>query len=171
MVTYPKAGEDYRTEPGSGPCRSVVVGVARQSGDLGAAVPAIHGEGAAPVQGSHHIMLVEDDPFVRDYASAQLVSLGYQVTQAASGRAALAILAQREDIDLLLTDVMMPGGMNGYALALNAQKMHPGLKVLFTSGCPENGLLPAPSNPSKVALLGKPYRRAGLALAVKAALE
>ena len=65
--------------------------------------------------------MVEDDPFVRNYAVACIESLGYRVITAADGHEALALLAQDAELDLLFTDVVMPGGINGFELARRAQ--------------------------------------------------
>jgi PAS domain S-box-containing protein len=121
--------------------------------------------------GKETILLVEDDENVREIASSLLSSMGYQVLQAESGRAALQILAKRDDIDLLFTDMVMPGGMTGAELANQALGVHPQLKVLYTSGYTDmsifdNGLLQSGSN-----VLSKPYRKDELAHLVRDTLD
>ncbi len=91
------------------------------------------GNTAAP-QGSEKILLVEDEDLVREHVSAQLKSLGYHVVSVRSGPEALEALKQISDFDLLFTDVVMPGGLNGPQLAEEARKLRPNLPVLFTSG-------------------------------------
>ena len=117
------------------------------------------------------ILVAEDDPSVRDAVTAQLSGLGYQVISAVNGEQALQILEGGQRVDLLFTDVVMPGAHDGPALAERARLFEPGLPVLFTSGYPEN----AGSQPGRlddgIVLLGKPYRLANLAESVAAALR
>jgi CheY-like chemotaxis protein len=122
------------------------------------------------IAGSETVLLVEDDPLVRDNAANQLASLGYRVVQAADGRAGLALLKERHDIELLFTDVILPGGMSGRLLAEEACKLRPGLKVLFTSGYTENAIVHHGRLDHGVLLLAKPYRKADLARMVRVAL-
>lgn len=123
------------------------------------------------VGGSELILLVEDDELVRRYAHDQLVDLGYQVLVAANGSAALALLRQRNDIDLLFTDVVMPGGMSGRELATLAQQLQPSLAVLYTSGYTENAIVHHGRLDPGVQLLSKPYGRAELSYKVREALN
>jgi PAS domain S-box-containing protein len=109
------------------------------------------------------ILVTEDDPFVRGYAVVTLKSLGYQVITAADGREALAHLADGAKPDVLFTDIVMPGGMNGWDLARHAQKMQPSLKVLFTSGYALDTLVERGRLEPGTVILNKPYRKADLA--------
>jgi len=81
--------------------------------------------------------VVEDDRLVRDYVLTQLHSLGYVTLQAANAAEALAIVAAGKPFDLLFTDVIMPGKMNGRQLADELMKTRPDLKVVYTSGYTE----------------------------------
>jgi len=108
------------------------------------------------------ILVVEDDPDVREYASSLLEQLGYRVIGAADGEAALDRLERDAAIDLLFTDVVMPG-LNGFEVARIAQSVRPGLPVLFTSGYATD-LTPAGR------LLQKPYRPKQLADEIAALL-
>ena len=119
--------------------------------------------------GIETILLVEDDDAVRQVALTALQSFGYTVLAAANGPAALALLAQRPDIDLLFTDVVMPG-MNGRALADAARQIRPGLRVLYTSGYTEDAIVHHGRLDADALLLGKPYRRSELASAIRKAL-
>jgi CheY-like chemotaxis protein len=101
------------------------------------------------------ILVVDDDPDVREYAASVLEQLGYRVMRAVDGEAALDVLERESDIDLLFTDVVMPG-LNGFEVARIAQSTRPGLKVLFASGYATD-LTPAGR------LLKKPYRSGQLA--------
>src|SRR5581483_5172471 len=80
------------------------------------------------------ILIVEDDEMVRDYARAVLEALGYQPVAAGDGGAALRLLEEQCDIRLMLTDIGLPGDLNGAALAAEARRRRPGLAVLFASG-------------------------------------
>ncbi|MEO8278517.1 MAG: ATP-binding protein [Ideonella sp.] len=124
----------------------------------------------ATVGGSETILLVEDDEAVRSYAQAALRSFGYSVIEAADGASALALLRQNDRIDLLFTDVVMPGGMNGRALADAARELRPALRVLYTSGYTENAIVHHGRLDADAQLLSKPYRRSDLDRAVRAAL-
>ena len=131
-------------------------------------------EDAAPehMLGGHNelILLVEDDAMVRTFARGQLESLGYRVLEATSGSAALDLLRARDDIALLFTDVVMPGGMSGRQLADAATQLRPALPILYTSGYTEDAIIHQGRLAPGVILLSKPYRRAELAQKVSAAL-
>lgn len=115
------------------------------------------------------ILLVEDEEMVRSYAQAQLEALGYRVLAAADGVQALEILRQRADIDLLFTDVIMPG-MGGRELVDAAHELRPELPVLWTSGYSNDALIHDGRLDPGVRLLRKPYRRGELANLIRAAL-
>ncbi len=125
---------------------------------------------AAPAGGAETVLVVEDDDLVRRYACTELQALGYRVLDADSGAAALAVIEREPGIDLLFTDVVMPGGMSGRELADAALQRRPGLKVLYTSGYTENAIVHHGRLDVGVMLLAKPYRRAELARAVRGAL-
>jgi PAS domain S-box-containing protein len=108
------------------------------------------------------ILLVEDDQMVLRYAHEQLVALGYRVIQAADPARALDVLRGPEPVDLLFTDMVMPG-MNGHQLANRALQLRPGLRVLYTSGYAEVGIVQEGRIDEGVHLLSKPYRREDLA--------
>ena len=121
-------------------------------------------------KGNETILVVEDNPNVRKTVIRQLHDLGYRTVEADSGAGALELARDGLPFDLLLTDVIMPGGMTGYQLADELRADCPGLKVLFTSGYTElaaSGGSPARSDP----LLSKPYRKHDLGRAVRTALD
>jgi PAS domain S-box-containing protein len=128
-----------------------------------ATVPAIPG-------GHETILVVEDDRLVREYVLTQLHSLGYVTLDAANAAEALAIVEANHKFDLLFTDVIMPGAMNGRQLANEMQKSKPALKVLFTSGYTENAIIHHGRLDSDVLLLAKPYRKSDLAGMIRKAL-
>jgi PAS domain S-box-containing protein len=121
--------------------------------------------------GSEAVLLVEDDPLVRRLAASHLAALGYRVLEAANGAEALAVLDRGDRVDVLFTDVVMPGGMNGRQLADLAAARRPALRVLFTSGYTENAIVHQGRLDPGVRLLSKPYRRADLARALRQVLN
>ena len=124
---------------------------------------------AAP-EGSEAILLVEDDELVRRNVQHQLLSLGYRVTTAADGREGLELVRSGEHFDLLFTDVIMPGGLDGPGLARAACALRPTLRLLFTSGYTENAIVGSGRLNGGAHILYKPYVRAELARKVRAAL-
>ncbi|MDB5459477.1 MAG: hybrid sensor histidine kinase/response regulator [Caulobacteraceae bacterium] len=115
-----------------------------------------------PALDGETILVVEDDPDVMTTAAESLVDLGYRVITARDAREALAILRSEPRIDILFSDVVMPGGMNGVQLSLEAQRERPDLKILLTSGY-TGASLDQHGVPADLPLLGKPYRREELA--------
>jgi CheY-like chemotaxis protein len=123
------------------------------------------------IEGGHEtILVVEDDELVRAYVSAQLQGLGYKTLSAANGAEALAIADGGAAFDLLFTDVIMPGPLNGRQLAAEMMRRRPSLKVLFTSGYTENAIIHHGRLDSGVLLLAKPYRKLDLARMLRVAL-
>ncbi len=126
---------------------------------------------AAPLAAAaERVLLVEDDPEVLTLLDTLLRSLGYRVEQAQDAAAALRVLAERGDIALLLTDVVLPGGMNGPALAEHALAARPDLRVVFMSGYTEHAVLQNGRLGGNVRLLQKPFTKAHLAATLHAAL-
>jgi CheY-like chemotaxis protein len=127
---------------------------------------------APPIRGGHEtVLVVEDDALVRNFVVAQLHSLGYKTMTANSGKAALMQLDEGIPFDLLLTDVIMPGGVNGRQLADTVTLRRPSVKVLYTSGYTENAIVHHGRLDAGVLLLAKPYRRSDLARMVRSALD
>jgi CheY-like chemotaxis protein len=108
---------------------------------------------------------------MRTAAVRLLRELGYATHEAGDGPAALQILSNGDAIDLLFTDVVMPGGLSGYDVAAAARAMRPGVRVLFTSGFPAAAQASGGQATQEGPLLSKPYRRDDLARAVRAVLE
>ena len=125
---------------------------------------------AAPA-GHETILLVEDDDMVRSYVANELKELGYRVIVTPNGPAALEILRGPGQIDLLFTDVVMPGGLFGPQLAEQASRLRPGLKVLFTSGYSEHPVTSADGSAREARILNKPFRRHDLALMLRSVLN
>jgi len=126
-------------------------------------------EGTGPVAthaaqgGSERILVVEDDAQVRAAAVDTLSELGYAVLKAENAEQALAILASGAPVDMLFTDVVMPGPISARELARRAQEMQPSLLVLYTSGYTQNAIVHNGKLDDDAVLLSKPYRRDELA--------
>ncbi|MBR1172154.1 ATP-binding protein [Bradyrhizobium liaoningense] len=177
---------------GTGLGLSMVYGFARQSGGAVAIeseegrgtvmrlfLPRAKGEAVArtaPVQapatprGQETILVVEDDPLVQGYVIAQLGGLGYRTLAASDGASALALVDQGARFDLLFTDIIMPGGMNGHELAEAVRLRRPGVRVLYTSGYTDNTIVHEGHLDPGVALLFKPYRKAELSQKIREVL-
>src|SRR5690606_19331665 len=124
-----------------------------------------------PKTGQEHILIVEDDDLVRSYVISQLELMGYQVISASNGIEAMEIIQSDTKIDLLFTDVVMPGGMSGRDLSDKALRIRPQLKVLFTSGYTENSIVHHGRLDPGVMLLSKPYSRDELTTKIRQALD
>jgi len=115
------------------------------------------------------ILFAEDDALLRETVTMALENQGYAVIGAVDGDAALAILQQGGKVDLLFTDVMMPGGLNGVGLAQAARALRPTLKIMFASGYTDRQVLAA--WPEDLDLLAKPYSLEALATRIAACLR
>jgi PAS domain S-box-containing protein len=177
---------------GTGLGLSVVYGFVKQSGGHVAIyseeghgtsvriyLPRARAESAATAEGltatvvrgnKECILLVEDEAPVMAVARAFLSDLGYHVLEASNGFEAMGILGSNETIDLLFTDVVLPDGMNGAEVARAAEKLRPGLKVLYASGYTQEALVHQGRLDPGVTLLPKPYRKRDLADAIRAIL-
>ncbi|HEX2889041.1 ATP-binding protein [Vineibacter terrae] len=179
---------------GSGLGLSMVYGFARQSGGhvriesvpgAGTRVllhlpRAAHEKPEAPDPGEHgtrgpggheSILIVEDDARVRAIVEAHLRGLGYHVLVAGNGIEALDILMGPARIDLMLSDMVMPGGLTGLQLSEQALRIRPGLRVLFASGYSQDALEPPHGQDDGKRLLRKPYRRGELAARIRELLD
>jgi CheY-like chemotaxis protein len=119
--------------------------------------------------GCEKILVVEDEPEVRSFVTKQLGTLGYSVIEAANGGAALDALASQPDIDLLFSDLILPGGMTGLQLLERARSLRPDLRAVLTTGYTEEfasfeSLITDP-------VLKKPYKRQRLAETLRKALD
>jgi PAS domain S-box-containing protein len=118
------------------------------------------------------ILVVEDQEAVRAVACGFLEDFGYDVIEAGDGFDALAKLQENPDVDLMFSDVVMPGGMNGFDLAQAAQSIRPDLKVVHTSGYPKGAMVHQDEPRFKEGfIIMKPYRREDLQKIIKDALE
>jgi signal transduction histidine kinase len=117
------------------------------------------------------VLVVEDDAMVLRLAVELLTRLGYQALEARDGPEAIAILDRVGRLDLLFTDVVLPKGMNGTALAREAQRRRPQLKVLYMSGYTANAIIHHGMLDKGVHLLTKPFRKVELARKVRQVLD
>ena len=127
-------------------------------------------------RGNEKKLIVDDEQNLRDIAAFNLDELGYITLTAKDGPSALTILNHEHDINILFSDIVMPGGMDGYQLALAAHDKHPDLKILLTSGYTQkrenlrnskNNFLAELNN----RILDKPYEMTKMAFAIKSALH
>ena len=117
------------------------------------------------------VLVLEDDDNVRELAVAMLADLGYGVLQAKDGRAAMAALEETARVDLLLSDVVLPGGLSGPDVARRAGEQFPGLKILYMSGNAGRPIAGGSADVPSSALLMKPFRRHQLAARVRQVLD
>jgi nitrogen-specific signal transduction histidine kinase/CheY-like chemotaxis protein len=116
------------------------------------------------------VLVVEDNEQVRSVAAAMIEDMGIETIQAASGAEGLRIIERRPDIDLVLSDVIMSGGINGPELAARALRLKPGLKVLLMSGYAPGSVRQTQDLPDTIDLVNKPFTRNDLAAKVRRAL-
>jgi len=124
-----------------------------------------------PVANGEAILVVEDNDQVREVTRQRLVELGYRVHEAQNGPAALMVLRTGAVIDLVLSDVVMAGGMSGFDVARAVRSDWPGVKVLLASGYAEDVLREEGADAALLKILRKPYNRRELARAVREALD
>ena len=130
-----------------------------------------HADRTEPVGGGETILVVEDDEMVHTFVTRQIKSLGYQVLSAHNGLEALEILRNDTPVDLLFTDVVMPGGMDGPELVARATLLRQHLKILYTSGYTENSVARQRHIEPGVELLSKPYLQHDLAAKLRKVLD
>ncbi|HAJ77042.1 MAG TPA: hypothetical protein DCM64_11390 [Gammaproteobacteria bacterium] len=117
------------------------------------------------------VLVVDDEPDLLEVAVSYLEDLGCEVLSASGGNEGLAVLARNPEVDILLTDIVMPGGMNGVVFANEARNKFPEIKVIYTSGSP-SGVIEETANTSLDApLINKPYNREVLGSMVNQVLE
>jgi CheY-like chemotaxis protein len=117
------------------------------------------------------ILVVDDNADVRHVAIGQLRTLGYAVVEADNANSALSVLRSQQRVDLLFTDVVMPGGMTGLELGHEAQRIRPGLPVLYTSGFADTALPQEEEFLARTVMLPKPYRIRDLARKIEDAMS
>lgn len=121
-------------------------------------------------RGSERVLVVEDNAGLSRIAVRQLADLGYSVLAAGDAAAALAILG-RERVDILFTDIVMPGGTSGYELAQIVRERWPQTRIVLTSGFPDGKLAGGEDAGADIPLLSKPYRKVDLARVLRSVME
>ncbi|WP_376093579.1 MHYT domain-containing protein [Roseomonas sp. CCTCC AB2023176] len=173
FVTQSGGHAEITSRPGEGTSVRMMFPVAdpAEGGDPAAGgVPSEGARDASPSKRGARVLVVEDDEMVRRHAASLLRGLGYQITLAADAAEAMALLGTGAPYDLLFSDVVMPGEMNGFELAEAARGMRPNIGVLLTSGYAEAAARES-STGVATPILKKPYRRRELAERVQAALD
>ncbi len=117
------------------------------------------------------VLIAEDNELLRAVAVQQISQLGYRTLEAASGAAALMLLDAHPEVQLLFSDVVMPGKMNGFSLAREAKRRRPAIKVLLTSGYAGTLLQRSEDQGDQFELLSKPYGKRDLAVKLKQILQ
>lgn len=155
------------SKPGQGTVARMLFPCDAADADAAKAAPQVQGARAR----GETVLVVEDQIDVGDYAQAVLEEFGYRVLRADEGRGALDILDREGSIDLLFTDLIMPGAMNGVLLAREARKRRPRIKVLLTTGYAEASIERVDARGAEFELISKPYRRTELAAKVRQVIE
>jgi PAS domain S-box-containing protein len=117
------------------------------------------------------VLVVDDEPDLLEIAHTYLTEMGYSALRADNAASALNTLAIYKEIDLMITDIIMPGGMNGAELAREARELNPKLKVIYSSGYPSDALVERSGTKVDGPLLRKPYQRAEFAAIIQRALH
>jgi CheY-like chemotaxis protein len=162
------------SRPGEGTTVRMIFPAADGGGDAGGQGPE---RGAAPTDtedmadSKPSVLVVEDNDDVRELAESVLGMAGYAVLAAASGEQALALLREGARVDLLFTDVIMPGGMNGLQLVDEARRLRPRLPVLVTTGYMDELPSQGREHGQRLDILAKPYKHGDLLERIGAALK
>jgi PAS domain S-box-containing protein len=138
-----------------------------RTGNTTAPVLAPAGSDTAAFLSRGIVLLVEDDPGVRELTVTRLKAIGYEVLEAVDGRKAAEVLRSDAPVDLVFTDLVMPGGLSGRDVAVMASEIRPGIKVLLTSGYAEDLVLDDDPDLAQLRILRKPYRQADLVAALR----
>jgi PAS domain S-box-containing protein len=155
------------SEPGLGTTVSLYLPVAHGYAPVFPSIPVASG----PLKIGGTVLLVDDEAGLLDIASAFLNKLGYTTLVANDAAQALRVLAETPQIDLMLTDIIMPGGMNGVDLARTVRELMPSIKIIYTSGFPSDALALKNFTLEGGTLLNKPYRLAELGAAINLAMS
>ena len=158
------------SEVGIGTTFKLFLPVAAQGGDISQAVKAPAAEVELP-RGSERILVVDDEADLAEVAATFLGELGYTVLIAHSGPEAMTIIDSPEPIDLMLSDVIMPGGMTGFDLAEEAMRHRPGLRICLASGFTGEMVSGKDSRAARYPLLRKPFSNRDLARQVRHLLD
>jgi signal transduction histidine kinase len=170
-----QSGGHIRIYSEQGHGTTVKIYLPRATGDEKvAAVPAGKPARATPTAGARKdetVLVVEDNDGVREYAVEVLEQLGYRVLAASDAKEALRLLSDGKHVDLLFTDIVLPGAITGRVLADQAKDMRPDLRVLYTTGYTRNAIVHQGRLDPDVHLLNKPYTQQSLARKVRDMLD
>jgi PAS domain S-box-containing protein len=163
-----QSGGHVRIDSAAGRGTTISLYLRRESagGDADAAV-----DSAAEAREHETILVVDDDAEVRDFLDAVLSGLGYRVMLAPDGQAALDLVSRSDRIDLMLTDIGLPGGMRGPDVARKAAALKSGLRILYMSGYAEKGQPDSVAIEADAESLHKPFRKSELAATIRRALD
>jgi CheY-like chemotaxis protein len=132
---------------------------------------AVANDDPIPLGHGETILVVEDEPAVREHSTNSLRDLGYRVVAAQDGHSALRVLAQDAEIDVLFTDIGLPGGMTGRQLVEAARARRPSLKVVYTTGYARNAIVHGGILEPGTELLPKPFSYAALAAKIRTVIN
>jgi signal transduction histidine kinase len=166
-----QSGGHVRIYSEEGQGTTVKLYLPRFHGEVEAALPAPPRPDISLLRGTETVLVVEDDDGVRTYSAGVLRELGYTVIEARDAATALAALPDLPRVDLLFTDVVLPGGVHGHKLAAEVRKRRPSVRVLFTSGYTRNAIVHNGRLDPGVQLITKPFTYEGLALRVRRVLD
>jgi PAS domain S-box-containing protein len=155
------------SEPGLGTTLTFYLPLAE---NISQSLPAIVPE-VLPAKRSGKVLVVDDELDLLEIATIYLDEMGYTTYRAQDGVSALEVLEQQGDIDLIVTDIVMPGGMNGVELAQRARQLLPKVKLIYCSGFPADAMTERKLPVLDGRLLNKPYQRAAFGAMVSAAME
>lgn len=153
------------SEPGVGTTIDLFLPVAREAQLAQAEAPEIDVT-TYKIGNQETVLLVDDEYELLEVASTYLEEMGFKVLAATNGEQALRTLDKNPAVDVLLTDIVMPGGINGVELARQVRRVTPQVKVLYTSGFPEGVIADKSGAKLDAPLVAKPYTRDGLARAI-----
>jgi PAS domain S-box-containing protein len=163
-----------RSAPGAGTTVCILLprseGGARVAERARAPGAAPSGDATAPTRPAH-ILIVDDEPTIRLLVSEILRGLGHGVSEVADGAAGLALLSAGQPVDLLISDIGLPGEMNGRQMVARAREIHPRLKVLFITGYAEAQTLNGLTAPPDTEMLAKPFSIDALTTRVQQLLQ
>jgi PAS domain S-box-containing protein len=154
------------SEQGHGTTVTLYLPLAGESAPAAPELPAAHVSSHA----GGTVLVVDDEPELLEIAHEYLVAMGYSVLRADNAPSALKTIAEDSEIDLMITDIIMPGGMNGVELAEKARLLSPRLKVIYSSGFPADALVERKRTRAGDPMLRKPYQRTEFAAMVRRTL-
>jgi len=124
-----------------------------------------------PAKRGGTVLVVDDEPDLLDIAIVYLAEMGYKALQAKDGASALEVIGEHKDIDLMVTDIIMPGGMNGVELAQKVRQLRPEIKIVYCSGFPADALVERTMPLVDGPLLHKPYQRISFSAMVRRVMD